>query len=928
MSQYTRYPVLGGGGGGGGMAIGGAVTGGTANSILFVDGSGDLAQNNSAFYWDDSNTSLNLTSSMTDATSVLTLNRTYTTSIIGGSAQSINMTNNDTSSRTYRGLRVISTVGAPSSGSATGILVSTANNSATAGTLKGLDIGISNSGTATESYTVYIQGAASGTVSSTNRALHVNAGASYFGGQVAVSSGTNNLGVGLSVTSTDVSPTGTQHGAIQSEATISNASSFPYAAVSGKTTAAGNGATAIGMVPSVARGGYANVNGAGILIDNNPDSSWANYYGLYIAGVSGGASGDNQAIHVDTGTSYFGGNIQAGNLTASRAVVTDASKNLASSSTTGTQLGYLASATAAIADTTNTGLLSSTDWNTFNNKQAAGSYALTDLSNLASTAVNVTVIPGTDNSIDLGSTAKSWKSLYLQNIKNSSGTVIAEFNGGNAPRLLDTSSVNSISWSSRRLKSATTGADQLDWTTAGTLLAFAKLKPNGDFTYDLGDSTNYWTNAYIGTLNLKNSGTTINTILSSTSITLPSANTASSSLSITQGGDAIALYSRNVSGAETSAVRIETGNSTSSGNANSGAIRLLTGTTFNAGTGVSGLISIATGDTQSTAAVGTGAVTIATGSTTVNASCNSGNVSIQSGGAGGNSSSSGTVTITTGASYTTTGSVTISTGAPATTGTSGAVTVGTGNGGGRASGATTIKTGTSSGTVVTGALAVNSGNNTNAGAGQSGDVTVNSGSVAGTAASGATTVSTGASTAGASGGATGALTLSTGNSTSGASGNIVILPGTAGGTRGIVKIRGTQTNDAAAAGDVGEYIESIVSTPANTPATGVWGDITSISLTAGDWDVVGNIFTQANGATVSQVRGFIGTASGNSTTGFVTGSNNCEPGVPTASTHGSGAIPSYRVSISSTTTYYLKVQANFSAGTPQAAGRISARRVR
>jgi hypothetical protein len=41
-------------GGGGGMAIGGSVTSATAGSILFADGSGQLAQDNANFFWDDS----------------------------------------------------------------------------------------------------------------------------------------------------------------------------------------------------------------------------------------------------------------------------------------------------------------------------------------------------------------------------------------------------------------------------------------------------------------------------------------------------------------------------------------------------------------------------------------------------------------------------------------------------------------------------------------------------------------------------------------------------------------------------------------------------------------------------------------------------------------------------------------------------------
>lgn len=46
--------------GGGSMSIGGAVTSGTSGSVLFVDGSGNLAQNNTNFNWDNVNNKLTL----------------------------------------------------------------------------------------------------------------------------------------------------------------------------------------------------------------------------------------------------------------------------------------------------------------------------------------------------------------------------------------------------------------------------------------------------------------------------------------------------------------------------------------------------------------------------------------------------------------------------------------------------------------------------------------------------------------------------------------------------------------------------------------------------------------------------------------------------------------------------------------------------
>jgi hypothetical protein len=54
-------------GGGGGMSIGGAVTGGTPGSVLFIDGSSNLTQDNANFFWDDISKYLKIGSSGTQA---------------------------------------------------------------------------------------------------------------------------------------------------------------------------------------------------------------------------------------------------------------------------------------------------------------------------------------------------------------------------------------------------------------------------------------------------------------------------------------------------------------------------------------------------------------------------------------------------------------------------------------------------------------------------------------------------------------------------------------------------------------------------------------------------------------------------------------------------------------------------------------------
>jgi len=142
-------------------------------------------------------------------------------------------------------------------------------------------------------------------------------------------------------------------------------------------------------------------------------------------------------------------------------------------------------------------------------------------------------------------------------------------------------------------------------------------------------------------------------------------------------------------------------------------------------------------------------------------------------------------------------------------------------------------------------------------------------------------------------------------------------------TAGIV---GTTTNDGANAGSVGEYATnsaSGVSMTSGTPAT-----VTSVSLTAGDWDVSGAItYSPAASTTVSSIATGISTVAATlpaNNTGaynllvltFATGS---------AQVHGTQVV---RVSVASTTTVYLVGSVTFGVSTLTANGFIRARRVR
>lgn len=142
-------------------------------------------------------------------------------------------------------------------------------------------------------------------------------------------------------------------------------------------------------------------------------------------------------------------------------------------------------------------------------------------------------------------------------------------------------------------------------------------------------------------------------------------------------------------------------------------------------------------------------------------------------------------------------------------------------------------------------------------------------------------------------------------------------------TSGII---GTTTNDNAAAGSVGEtIIGSVAFASAVSLTTTIVTNMTSISLTAGDWDVGGLVvFTMSVGA--SQVRAQVTTIS--ATFGDIGITPNFSPPAGAETVELSLTLPISRVSIAGTTTIYLPVQATFASGTASACGYMLARRRR
>jgi len=152
----------------------------------------------------------------------------------------------------------------------------------------------------------------------------------------------------------------------------------------------------------------------------------------------------------------------------------------------------------------------------------------------------------------------------------------------------------------------------------------------------------------------------------------------------------------------------------------------------------------------------------------------------------------------------------------------------------------------------------------------------------------------------------------------------------ASGALTVTKTKGTATNDNATAGDVGEFVSASVSTPGSSLSNNTVTNVTSISLTAGDWDVCGQVvFSPAGSTTATVYIGSINTVSatlGNTTgttssqtvfvAGFLAGGTNCV------------VVNPCRISIASTTTVYLIAYSTFAVSTMSVAGVITARRMR
>lgn len=146
-------------------------------------------------------------------------------------------------------------------------------------------------------------------------------------------------------------------------------------------------------------------------------------------------------------------------------------------------------------------------------------------------------------------------------------------------------------------------------------------------------------------------------------------------------------------------------------------------------------------------------------------------------------------------------------------------------------------------------------------------------------------------------------------------------------------IRGTTAADNPAIGSVGETITGAVAAASAVSLTTLTSvNVTSISLSAGDWDVRGNVlFTLASTTTMGYLYCGINTTSATLPTGpaglagIAGAGTNATTDVTLAPAIN---IAPVRINVSSTTTVYLIARAKFGTSTCKAYGSIVARRRR
>lgn len=140
--------------------------------------------------------------------------------------------------------------------------------------------------------------------------------------------------------------------------------------------------------------------------------------------------------------------------------------------------------------------------------------------------------------------------------------------------------------------------------------------------------------------------------------------------------------------------------------------------------------------------------------------------------------------------------------------------------------------------------------------------------------------------------------------------------------------KGTAAVDDAATGYIGEYLEVKTTTATDvTGATTVFGDMQTLSLTAGDWLICGQANISLSTATGHTfIRLYVSTTTGGGGTPL-RGDDELVI-APASATYDSSGMVCIRRSISSTTPYYFKVATPYATGNVQQQSKMWARRLR
>lgn len=146
------------------------------------------------------------------------------------------------------------------------------------------------------------------------------------------------------------------------------------------------------------------------------------------------------------------------------------------------------------------------------------------------------------------------------------------------------------------------------------------------------------------------------------------------------------------------------------------------------------------------------------------------------------------------------------------------------------------------------------------------------------------------------------------------------------GTGG-AQIQGTSGGGNASSGYVGELINSNIpfASAVSLPVSGTSYNITSISLSAGDWDIYANVFLFSSAGTMTGINAWVSTTSATPPDNSLISKYVPSSG---AITVWAEPVPFLRVNVTTTTTVYLSVNIGFTSTAPTGCGNLTARRVR